>query len=173
MEPEIDLGIGVLTSSPGRSLLHGAVPSLASGASGAGRGPGTPYQTYCCSIPVSRTAHAPRRHAQKDCFQVCSPATARVLAVAERWLRAADPPPDYIYSTMADPVPALGKGTRSMPQRETSMRSSVALSLAQAAIGQRTPLHSTPGERCPTAPLTFSENLSNEIIRRKHLPEQG
>jgi hypothetical protein len=58
--------------------------------------------------------------------------TARVLAVAERWLRAADHL-DYMIRRWLIPIP-FGEGD---PLDATSMRSSVALSLAQAAIGQR------------------------------------
>jgi hypothetical protein len=61
--------------------------------------------------------------------------TARVLAVAERWLRAADHL-DYMIRRWLIPIP-FGEGTRSMPHKEASMRSSVALSPVQAAIGQR------------------------------------
>jgi hypothetical protein len=60
--------------------------------------------------------------------------SARLLAVAERWLRPADQL-DYAIRRWLIPVP-FEDGTRSMPHKEASMRSSVALSPVQAAIGR-------------------------------------
>jgi hypothetical protein len=61
--------------------------------------------------------------------------TAGVLAVAERWLRRADQL-DYVVRRWLIPIP-FGEGTRSMPHKGASMRSSAALTPVQAAIGQR------------------------------------
>src|SRR5437879_5076115 len=60
---------------------------------------------------------------------------SRVLAVAERWFGPVDHL-DYVVRRWLIPVPFEG-GTGSIPHKETSMRSSAALSPVQAAIGQQ------------------------------------
>jgi hypothetical protein len=86
--------------------------------------------------------------------------TARVIAMAERWLRPADKL-DYVIRRWLIPVP-FEDGTRSMPHKEASMRSSVALSPVQAAIGRHLRAEYAI-ERSMPAPLA---NLIREFEQR-------
>jgi hypothetical protein len=61
--------------------------------------------------------------------------TARVLAAAERWLRAADQF-EYVVRRWLIPIP-FGQGVRSMAHKESSIQRSGLSSDIQDAIGQR------------------------------------
>ncbi len=94
---------------------------------------------------------------------------ARALAMAERWFRRADQL-DYVVRRWLMPIP-FGEGARSTPHKEASIRRGGLSSDIQAAMG-RASAHCTPSsDPCPLGSLIFSENLSNEVIGLKHLPE--
>jgi hypothetical protein len=99
--------------------------------------------------------------------RVCFDHTARVLAVAERRLRRADQL-DYVVRRWLIPIP-FEEGTRSMPKRLPFGAADYPIFKTQSG---RASVNSTPlRDPCPPGSLTFSENLSNEVISPKHLPE--
>ena len=118
-----------------------------------------PYRTYS-SIPHG-DGPMPERYDHKKILSH----TARVLAVAERWLRPADQL-DYAIRRWLIPIP-FEDGTRSMPHKEASMRSNGSLSEVQAAIGQRLRAQYAL-ERSMPARLA---NLLREFEQRNNKPE--
>ena len=93
---------------------------------------------------------------------------ARALAVADRRFRDADQL-DYVIRRWLFPIP-FGEGIRSMPHKEASIGRR-GLSDIQDVIGWRLREEYVPERSMPPGLLTFSENLSNEVISPKHLLE--
>jgi hypothetical protein len=143
----------------------GAVPGSASTPAAPGREFPERFLPYRLIVlyPMG-SCPMPERNDHKEIARVMIGQTARVLAVAEWWLRPADQL-DYVVRRWLVPIP-FGEGTRSM-HKEASMRSSVALSPVQAAIGQRLRAQyaierSVPGRLA---------NLLKEFEQRNNEPE--
>ena len=118
----------------------------------------------------------PKHNEYKEIARAVLAHTAGVLALAERWLRRADQL-DYVVRRRLIPVP-FEKATRSMPRKEASIRRIGLSSDIQDAIGQRLRAQYAVEQSMPARLNNLlrefeqrnKENLSNEIISRKHLP---